>query len=266
MSGFKLGRTAPLFTAAHMRAAHRVTASLSALGPPPPASADFVSAVTDLVGADWKMLGNDSVGDCVCADAGHALMLRSANVGQWRMPSTDEVLALYSAITGYDPTQTDAAGNNPTDQGTDESVACAYMISTGFLGHKSVGTAPVAAGIVDDAALNRMKWTVQLFGTARLGVNLPDNAEAQFDANVPWAVSGTPSIVGGHDVCVVKYDPQFAYVITWGKMQPVTYDWLKKYCEEIHCEVYPDFLMSSGLTPAGFDQTALITDLAALRT
>lgn len=258
MAGFKLGRTAPLWTPAHMRASYHTADIMAALGPPPAASFDYVSAVTDLVGPDWGMFLNDQLGDCTAADCGHTFMIRRANVGQWLMPKDSDILAIYKA-RGYVP------GNASTDQGADEGQVCAYMRDVGMLGDKSVGTAPVATGLIDDAAIDRIKWSIQLFGACRLGVNLPDNAEAQFDAGEPWAISANATIEGGHDVPAVRYNPQYFEVVTWGGLQQVEWDWLKKYGEEAHAELWADFLMSgSGVSPAGFDMAALTTRLAAI--
>jgi hypothetical protein len=144
-----------------MRAAYHAGAMLDSLGPPPPASADFVSAVTDLVGENWGMMLNDSLGCCTASDCGHALMLRTANTGTWLVPKDADIQRVYEASAGYDPARTDSDGRNPTDQGADEAAVCAYMRDVGLLGHRSVGTAPVATGVIDDAALDRIRWAIQ---------------------------------------------------------------------------------------------------------
>ena len=256
---YRTGRMSPIWNAGNMRASHRFGSALSALGTPPAASADYVSAVTDLIGKDWGMMGNDTVGDCFWADAAHAVMVRTANTGTWLMPSTADVLAAYSTATGYQP------GNPATDHGTMEGDGCEFLRTTGLLGHKSQAHAPIATGRIDAAALDRICWTIQLFGSCRLGVSLPDNAEDQFDAGVPWAVTPGASPGDGHDVGAVKYDGQFFYVVTWGGLQPVTPEWLIAFGEEAHAELYPDFLMLTGLTPSGFDVAQLMSDLQALQ-
>src|ERR1700727_2323390 len=61
------------------------------------------------------MYGNDTVGDCTIAEVSHDLILKTAHTGTPFFPDPDEVLKMYSAISGYDPSQTDDQGNNPTD-------------------------------------------------------------------------------------------------------------------------------------------------------
>src|SRR5579859_963052 len=84
------------------------------------------------VKSPWGMDGNDQWGDCVEAAVAHALMLRTANSSSIVVPTTAQTLALYSAVTGFNP-NAGPSGNNPTDQGTDETSMCQYMVNTGFL-------------------------------------------------------------------------------------------------------------------------------------
>lgn len=259
MGSYATGRVAPLFSGGHMRAAARFGSALAGLGTPPAASADYVSAVTDLVGKDWGMMSNDTIGSCFFADSAHTLMLRTANTGTWKMPAAQDVVTAYSVATGYQP------GNDTTDNGTMEGAGCEFMRTTGLLSHRSSAYAPIAAGHIDEAALDRIRWTVQLFGSARLGVLLPDNAQDQFDAGLPWTVVGDLPPGDGHDVPVVGYDGEWFQVVSWGGLQRVSAEWLLKYGEEGWAELYPDFLMSTGLTPAGFDMVTLSADLRALQ-
>jgi len=256
----KLGRLPARHTRRTMRSALAMARALDPLGPAPPVSNDYVAAVT----AAWGMLGNDRLGDCVPADTGHALMLRTANVSTIVVPTEANVVALYSAVTGFDPNAApDASGENPTDQGTDEVTMCQYMMSTGWLGHRSAGT-----GAVDPANLDHVRWCVQLFGSCRLGVTLPQSASDQFDAGQPWDVAGNATIVGGHDVPIVKYDSSYFYVVTWGSLVPMTPAFLARYVAndqgEAHAELYPDWIRSQGLAPAGLDLATLEADLRAI--
>ena len=83
------------------------------------------------------MLGNDQVGDCVIAAMLHYIMAAQANVGKSVTFTTQQALDLYSAITGYNPS------DPSTDQGTAWTDALAYWQSTGCCGHKILGWAAV---------------------------------------------------------------------------------------------------------------------------
>jgi hypothetical protein len=227
-------------------------AALDPLGSPPSVCNDYVSAVK----IPWGMYGNDSLGDCVPADTAHALMLRTANVGSIIVPQLSDVIKLYENVGGYDP-------NFPfTDQGCEETAMTAYMASTGFLGHKAD-----AVCTIDDQNYDHLRWAIQLFGTCRIGLNLPGFAEDQFDANVPWDISATgDQKTNGHDVPLVKYlDADTFLCVTWGRLQPIKLPFLEKYCEEAHAELYGDWIQAQGSSPPGLDLNTLASKLQELQ-
>lgn len=257
----KMGRRPAVFTRESLVSSHILARHLAELGPAPAISPDWVSAVMKQSPDGWGMDGNDQYGDCVFADCAHQEQLRTANVGQIWIPSVDDVLQLYSACTGFDP-------NDPsTDNGANEAAVIGYLTSTGWLGRKLDGHADI-----DPTNIDHMKWAVCIFGACRLGVNLPQSAMDQYRANQPWDVGGDyggdQAPIGGHDVCVVQYNTQYAYVVTWGKLQPVTWGWMSAaypdqtpYVEEMHAELAADFINAIGVSPSGFNLTQLLADL-----
>src|ERR1039457_5463995 len=73
-----LGRHPYIHTLKTMRAALITAKVMDALGPAPSSSPGYSNVVDKAVAGDWGMMGNDSVGDCTCADRGHRLMLWTA--------------------------------------------------------------------------------------------------------------------------------------------------------------------------------------------
>lgn len=252
MIGYKLGRKPAVFSAPKLRAAMRMNEVLSSFGPPPPASAPFMAAVKHPLG----MYLNDQLGCCVASDTAHGRLIRSSNIGKVVVPTDNDVLDLYEAVGGYVP------GKPSSDQGCNEGDMCQYLMDTGFMGEKCLGTAPVVAGSI--TSMDRLKWACQIFVGVRLGVNLPASAETQFDNGEIWDVGGDETIIGGHDLGMITYDRHQAWVTTWGALQPVTYAWLQKFVEEAHVEIWPDAIRSNGLTPSGFHLATLERDLQAL--
>lgn len=249
----KLGRKPVVYNRRSQHSAIKLAAHLMKLGSAPAISYDYITAVNNTTGGDWGMLGNDQYGDCVWADTGHALMLRTANASQIIIPTTEQVLAAYSAHTGFDP------ANPNSDQGDDETSATEYLQQVGFLGHKADAIASV-----DQTNLDHVKWCVQLFGHSRIGLNLPQAAMDQMDAGTPWDVGGDTTIIGGHDVPIFGYDYAFFYVCTWGKIQKMTTAFFQAYCEEAHAEIYSDWIRSQGTAPSGFDLDTLVSDLSTV--
>lgn len=253
----KLGRKPARFTRAALVRSHRIARHLAALGPAPAVSPDWVSPVMRQSAGGWQMDGNDNYGDCVFADCAHQEMLRTANVGKIWVPTVDQVLALYSQCTGFDP-------NDPsTDNGADELTVIEYLTCNGWLGRRLDGHANL-----DPTQAEQMKWAVCLFGASRLGVNLPQSAMDQFNKGKIWDYEGDNAPIGGHDVPLVKYDTQYFYVVTWGRLQAVTPGWMAAsypdgtpYVEEAHAELALDWVNAKGTAPSKLDLKQLATDL-----
>lgn len=258
----KLGRKAARYTRASFQRSHVLARHLAALAPAPVNSPDWVSAVTKQAPSGWGMFGNDKYGDCVFADCAHAEMLRTANVGAIWIPTDEQVLALYSACTGFDP-------NDPnTDNGADELSVIEYLTKTGWLGRKLNGSANL-----DPTQLDQLKWSVCLFGASRLGVNLPQSAMNAFENNQPWDVGDDEAPAGGHDVPLVAYQGDMFFIVTWGKLQPVTKDFMlaaypdgSPYVEEAHAELALDWANAVGQAPNKQFMPALAAELNQIAT
>jgi hypothetical protein len=266
----KTGRKPARFTHASFQRSHIMRAALAALGAPPATSPDWVTAVTKQTPSGWLMDGNDTYGDCVIADCAHQEMLRTANVGTIWTPALIDVLGLYAYFQGYKGDMTNLADiqaylkNN--DNGCDELTVINYLTQNGWLGRKLDGHANL-----DPAQLDQIKWAVCIFGASRLGINLPDSAMAQFNGGEPWTPVANSQLDGGHDVPVVKYDGNWFYVVTWGKLQPVSPAFLTAkypdgtpYLEEAHAELAFDWVNAAGTCPANLNLTQLLADLASV--
>jgi len=196
------------------------------------------------------MFLNDVYGCCVCADTAHTTMLRTANAGTIIVPTDNDVLKLYEAVGGYVP------GDPSTDNGCVESDMETYLIGTGFLGQKLDATSAVNPHNTD-----HVKWTIRLFGSCRIGFQVPGYCMDQFNNDQPWDVTttGDQSIEGGHDVPIVGYAGNMFTVITWGVYQKMTLPFLLRYADEAHAELAFDWVRQQGTAPSGLD----LNDLAA---
>lgn len=256
----KLGRNKARFTRASFQRSHVMAAHLRSLGPAPAASPDWMSVVMAQSPDGLGMFGNDQYGDCVFADCAHQEMLRTANVGTIWVPTDQQVLDLYSACTGFTPS------DPSTDQGADELTVIDYLTKTGWQGRKLDGHANL-----DPTQLDQLKWAVCIFGASRLGVNLPQSAMDAFNNGQPWDAGDDASPIGGHDVPLVKYQGDMFFVATWGKLQPVTQDFMfgaypdgTPYVEEAHAELAADWIGAIGSAPSNLNLSQLIADLQAV--
>lgn len=254
MISLKRGRLPAVHNRRTMRSALAMARALDPLGAPPAVSTDYVAAVTAQAPNGWSMYLNDQLGDCVCADSAHELMLHTANAGTIVIPTDQDVLQLYEAVGGYVPS------DPSTDQGCDETAMCQYLMTTGLCGQTSAAT-----GMLDATNLDHIRWAVQLFGACRLGIVVGDEMVQQFSSGQPWTVPAVQN-PGGHGVPVVKFDADYAYVVTGGGLQPVAWALMAQsaFLEEAHGEVWPDFVAASGMAPSGFNLAALLADLQAI--
>jgi hypothetical protein len=216
--------------------------------PPLPAAIDWGGNV-----GVWGELGNDAVGDCTFAGPGHLEMLWTADSGTEFNPTTEQVLADYSAVTGYNP------ADPSTDQGADMLTVMNYWRQTGIAGHKIYSFMTIGS-----SAMAEVKSAIAFFGGANIGVQLPQSAMDATNAGEPWSVTDDDNILGGHCVILSAYDADGLTCVTWGQEQKLTWGWLQKYCDEAYCALSPDWIGANGLAPSGFNLTQLQSDLASI--
>ncbi len=67
---------------------------------PPPSSQHWEKGLP----ANWKMMGNDTIGDCTLAAAGHLIMNWTGNADKREKIIPDQqIISSYAAISGYNP-------------------------------------------------------------------------------------------------------------------------------------------------------------------
>jgi hypothetical protein len=247
-SKHKLGRSAVSYGPKNLQLARYLLPSL----PPAPLAADWT---THLPSGDWGMLGNDAVGDCAEAAIGHMIQSWTAQTGHPANVTAHQIIAAYSAITGYVP------GDDRTDNGSMILDVLNYARNHGIAGHKIGAFIQMEPGNVD-----HVKDAVSMFDGLDIGLNLPITAQRQS----VWSVTnlsgpGAPGSWGGHSVSVHKYDSRGLTVVTWGALQRMTWNFFRYYCDEAYAILSPDWITSTGRAPSGFDRATLMADLAALR-
>lgn len=249
MTGRALGKKPYVPNPRAFKAARYLTPASTAA----PGTMNWSAAVTS-----WPMFANDRVGDCTCAAAGHMVELWTATGQHDEASVTDtEVLAAYSAITGYDP-------NNPsTDNGAQISDVLSYWHHSGIAGHQ------IGAYLeLDITNHDQIRAAISLFGGVNVGLQLPAAAQ-NFTApqwpNPPQPPTGpwAPGSWGGHCVPLVDYTTDGPTAVSWGELYVMTWEFWDAYGEEAWAVVSTDFL-TAGKDPDGFDLAALNADLAAL--
>jgi hypothetical protein len=216
------------------------------------------------------MFANDRYGCCVFATKGHGVIVHETSSRQ-REPialTSADVLAAYSAVTGFDP----------LDPRTDNG---AYMLD-GMNYERRVGIGREADGtthrIYAFAALKiplttaEFAWSHWVFGGVQIGAWLPLSAADQIRDGKPWEVvkgdRAEPGSWGGHAMHVVGYDSKGVELGTWGQRQRASWAWLKEYVDEAYVAISEDFIRKGGTTPQGFNVErleAMLEEIEAYR-
>lgn len=199
----------------------------------------------------WPMFRNDTVGDCTCAGAAHQVRTWTGNEKPPAIALSDaDVLAMYSAVTGYDPADPES------DQGAYLLDVLKYWRATGCAGHKigAFAQVPLKQELV--------KAAIYLFGGVYVGLLLPITAQSQAVWDVETtAGDGQPGSWGGHCVAIVDYDNEGLTCATWGELRRMTWAFFATYCDEAYAIISPDWIQD-GQSPSGLNMAALQSDLA----
>jgi hypothetical protein len=247
---FKLGKKPVRFDDRTLHFGTYLTSEL----PPPPASKDYTKKVTP----PWPMMGNDAYGDCTCAAAGHMIQEWRANTGH------EEVLPVSAILKVYDH----FSPNNP-DGGANMLDVLKYWRTTG------IGSDRISAFVqLEPKNDMQVRDAINLFGNCYIGVALPDFAVVPGSnfLTTPWVVpskgavgNAAPNPQNGHCIPAVAYDERNLYVVTWGALKSMSWQFYDAYLEESYAVLSDDWIGKKvGVSPSGFDMTALNRDLAAI--
>jgi hypothetical protein len=204
---------------------------------------------------------NDQLGCCVVAGGYHVRGNTSFNAGEGVIFTDEQVINGYSDISGYDPTKTDADGNNPTDRGCNEETALSYWMNTGF----PDGVKLIRAVAVDPTNVDQIKLAMYLFENLVFGAALPDdwiNPMPEHRGFV-WDTAGDPDPANGHCFigCDLKEDG--VKIDSWGMTGTITFPAIAKYCTQgaggmLYTLLLPDVVNKlSQKTKAGYDISTL---------
>jgi hypothetical protein len=242
----KLGKAAPKFNEKTLALGKYLTGEL----PSPSAKVFREYKIPDTA---KQMYGNDRYGDCVWAMSANAIILATVHTGTIVVPTLEQVLAGYSAVTGFNP----QTGVN--DNGTAMTDALDYLRTSGLAGHKILAWAQI-----DHTNLLHRKIGVDLFGMTLVGVQLPANAQEQFANGQSFEVSTVDSeIEGGHAILHVGYGSEGDDYVTWAKWdQKASAKWSELFVDEEYVIITEDwFNQATRKTPGGIDLATLEADL-----
>jgi hypothetical protein len=225
----------------------------TAAAPPPtprvgdaPEIVDWTSKV-----AEWPMFTTDRLGASTCAAIGHLILAWSAEtLGRPADLTDDDIVAAYSALNGYDPT------DGSSDRGAAMIDAVRLWRRDGVGGHKIAAYKAVPPD--DPDIVRRALW---LFGGLYLGFMLHRGGLDDFTEGRPWTDVDEVDVAGGHAVAVVGCDAEFLTVVSWSRLHRMSWPYLRARCHDMYAVASHDWVGPDGATPSGLSWTELRAQL-----
>ncbi len=245
-SEMKLGKAQPLADSRTLSLGNYINSNVL---PSAPAECSYSGNISDKL---WGCMGNDKIPDCTCAAAGHLIMAWTEANKSPLVPTDEQIVTAYAAITGYNP----ATGTGGTEAAVKPVLD--YWRNTGIASHKIM--AYTSLNIKDHTHLMQ---AVYIFGGCYAGLALPLSAQTQLIWDIPpkdSPLNGTKGSWGGHVVPVIGYDNNGLTIVTWGAIKKMTWQFWDAYCDEAYALISTDFAGSEP-APNGFDLAALQKDL-----
>lgn len=250
MTGLKLGKLPPKFDKRTLLLSKYFTPAL----PAAPASINYGTPVKT-----WPMFGNDQYGDCTCAAAGHMIEEWTANTGTETTLTNAQILTAYNYFA-----------HGVADAGANMLDVLKYWRSTG-IGQDKI----FAFAALEPQNNQQAQDSVYLFGSCYIGLQLPNFAVAPGTnfLNTPWIVppqgpvgNAAPNPDNGHCVPAVAYDPRNLWVVTWGALKPMSWQFYATYSDEAFAVLSKSdwTKLQGGKSPPGFNLPALESDLSAV--
>ena len=209
--------------------------------------------------SDLEILCNDKFGDCAEAGAMHLIQVETANTGQPLRGTLEQTLGLYSAVTGFDP-------SNPySDQGTDLLTLLEYWKATGITVtdasgkpyvHKILGWASL-----DLSSVAQIRYANDIFGGTYLGIKCPQSC---MDDTSNWTYVPDSPIEGGHCIDGTGQGSAGGHIISWGLNIPFTWEFMQHNLDEGYVVVSESWVAQQGKSPSGLDLDGLLAAMKAL--
>lgn len=235
---------------------------------------------TDFGKDGWGMLGNgpcddgsitdqssyafQGAGDCAWAGPGHETMQMTHEAGSAVPKFTClNILNQYAQYLGLKDA-TELTESN--DQGSDVRSVLQHRATTGLLDVDG-NTHKIGAYVsLELGNWEHLREATYLFESVGIGIEFPDSAMDQFNNGQVWSVVNGSQIDGGHYIPIVGHPGGGLWtVITWGRRQVATWNFINKYADEMWAYISLERYNSvTGETAEGYKDVDLQKYLTAV--
>lgn len=205
----------------------------------------------------WPMLANNQFNCCTSAAAGHMVHHWTAANDCGVFLTDQDIIRAHAALTGDQLMEPVSMLN-----------ALKFWRKTG-IGHHRIHSF-MSAG---RAKADTLRAVIYLFGAAYIGLDLPNfvmqgKTEEAIIAT-PWGIAETvsaedaaPQARNGHCVAAIGYDETAIYVVTWGTLKTMSWEFFARYTDEVYGVLSTDWVEQDKRSPSGFDLNTLEYDLS----
>lgn len=225
----------------------------------PTVAYDIAPAYQPVLGpVKHELWGNDEISNCCYAGLAKIIAQRCALLNQPCKLTTDDVIAAYSAVTGYNPR------DPSTDQGGNMLDAIRYGIEHGIGPYKFTKQARV--NVLDRVELRAAIWG---FGSAYVGANLPLRINEQM-AGGHWYIpphtdeKDRERSLGGHAFAYFGAERGKLAAYPWGVKIDEDDAHAESYCDESYIIMDDLWATQMRLAPNGFDYDRLMHDMTGI--
>ncbi len=204
----------------------------------------------------WPMLANDQFNCCTSAAAGHMVHHWTAANQHGVFLTDDDIIRAHAQLTG------------------DRLMDCVSMLDAlKFWRNQGIGKHRVHSFVrAQKQNADELRGIIHLFGSAYIGLDLPNFALAGSPSvwpKNPWAIpaavsaeDAAPQGANGHCVTAVGYRQEGVYVVTWGALKTMSWEFYSRYNVEAYAVLSSDWVGGDKVSPSGFDLACLRRDLS----
>ncbi len=204
----------------------------------------------------WPMLANDQFNCCTSAAAGHMVHHWTAANQHGVFLTDEDIVRAHAQLTG-----------DHLMDSVSMLDALKFWRKAGIGDHRVHSYMSAGRANPDD-----LRAVIFLFGSAYIGLDLPKFAMSgvpQQIPEIPWEIDSavspddaSPQSANGHCVAAIGYDDKVIYVVTWGRLKTMTWEFFGRYTDEVYAVLSPDWVQRDIKCPSGFDLTTLESDLS----
>lgn len=204
----------------------------------------------------WPMLANNQFNCCTSAAAGHMIHHWTTANRNSIFLNDQDIIQAHADLTG------------------DHLMEPVSMLDAlKFWRKRGIGNHRIHSYMsARHAKPDTLRGVVFLFGAAYVGLDLPDFAMSGGPTQMletPWEIpadaspqSIAPQEKNGHCVAVIGYDEKAIYVVTWGTLKAMSWDFFVRYTDEVYAVLSIDWAQQDKQSPSGFDMPTLERDLS----